>query len=111
MESETKDSSQSAAMTCSAEEWWAKHSALLAQKMAVGGVRSFRLDHLGGKRFIFEVVPMSEPPSMAASHIIRRLLKYADKASISAPKTVTGASQQARADAGLWLARFDRQNA
>ena len=63
MESETQAKGQSAAMTCSASEWWAKHSALLAEKMAIGGVRSFRVDHIEGKRFSFEVVPMNEEPN------------------------------------------------
>jgi len=39
--------------------------------------------------------------------LVRRLLRYADKVG---PKHPTRAGQNARADAGLWLARIDPAN-
>ena len=46
----------------------------------------------------------------AAAKIITRLLKYADKTAERHPNAVTVQGQSARADAGMWLAQFNRQN-
>jgi len=40
-----------------AAEWWARYAALVAEKMLRAGVKSFHVDHKGGIKFKFEVIP------------------------------------------------------
>ena len=44
-----------------------------------------------------------------AAKIIRRLLSYADKTAENHPNAVTGAGQNARVLAGIWLAQHERE--
>ena len=46
-----------------------------------------------------------------AAKIMHRLLRYADKTAENHPKAVTSAGQNARVFAGIWLAKFERENA
>lgn len=40
-----------------AEEWWTQHAALLAEKMKIGGVDSFKIQRTPKGTFEFEVTP------------------------------------------------------
>ena len=51
-----KDTSASS----SAEEWWAAHAALLAEKMKQGGVKDLRISLTDRGTYEFEVNPVSE---------------------------------------------------
>jgi hypothetical protein len=44
----------------------------------------------------------------AAACLIERLLRYADRVAERHPKAVTINGQFARADAGIWLAKYNR---
>jgi len=46
-----------------------------------------------------------------AAKIMHRLLRYADKTAENHPKAVTSAGQNARVFAGIWLSKFERENA
>lgn len=39
------------------EQWWTKHAGLMAQKMKLGGVKSFRIELTERGTYEFEVVP------------------------------------------------------
>jgi len=41
-----------------AAEWWARYTALVAEKMLRANVKSFRVDHKGGIKFKFAIIPM-----------------------------------------------------
>lgn len=41
----------------SPEEWWAKHAALLAHKMKLGGVKSFNIERMPSGKYAFSVEP------------------------------------------------------
>ncbi len=43
-----------------AEEWWARHAALLAEKMKIGGVQDFRVSRTDRGTYEFEVNPIQE---------------------------------------------------
>lgn len=43
------------------EQWWTRHAELLAQKMKLGGVKSFRIDLTERGTYAFEVTPIESP--------------------------------------------------
>lgn len=47
----------------SAEQWWTEHAGLLAQKMKLGGVKSFRVALTTRGTYEFEVVPTAKTPN------------------------------------------------
>jgi hypothetical protein len=53
----------SSAAPCSAspEEWWTTCASLLAKKMELGGVQSFRIEKKPNGKFKFEVLPTGWP--------------------------------------------------
>ncbi len=62
MPAKKKTARQASATTpCSSEEWWARHAALLAAKMHLGGVGSFKIERQPNGKFSFEVTPEESP--------------------------------------------------
>lgn len=49
-----------------AEQWWTRHAELLAVKMKLGGVKSFRIEQTEHGTYEFETVPVDAdgPPTV-----------------------------------------------